>query len=139
VSTSWTEPRDAGTSEQAKLLLSSGGDARTEPLRYESTARELAKHRDEQAALYQFTDRLYRAEAVDEVYAAALDAIRQSLGCDRASILVFDEAGVMKFVAWQGLSDGYRAAVEGHSPWQPDTNDPGIICIADAPLICQAI
>jgi PAS domain S-box-containing protein len=82
----------------------------------------LARHRDEQAALYQFTSRLYRAATLEDIYGAALDAIRQSLGCERASILLFDSAGVMKFVAWWGLSDGYRKAVEGHSPWRADTN-----------------
>ena len=27
----------------------------------------------------------------------------------------------MRFVAWRGLSEKYRKAVEGHSPWSPDT------------------
>ena len=91
----------------------------------------LAKHRDEQAALYLFTDRLFRASTLDEVYQAALDAIRQSLGCERASILLFDDADAMRFVAWWGLTDGYRRAVEGHSPWARDARDPDIVCIPD--------
>ena len=37
---------------------------------------------------------------------------------DRASILLFDEDGLMRFKAWRGLSDGYRSAVTGHSPWR---------------------
>lgn len=37
----------------------------------------------------------------------------------------------MKFVAWRGLSDGYRRAVEGHSPWTRDSRDPEPICIDD--------
>ena len=96
-----------------------------------SAEQTLARHRDEQAALYQFTDRLYRATTLDDIYQSALDAIRQSLGCERASILLFDDTGVMKFVAWWGLSDGYRRAVEGHSPWPADAKDPEIICIPD--------
>ena len=96
-----------------------------------SAEQTLARHRDEQAALYQFTNRLYRATTLDDIYQSALDAIRQSLGCERASILLFDDTGVMKFVAWWGLSDGYRRAVEGHSPWPADANDPEIICIPD--------
>ena len=96
-----------------------------------SAEQTLARHRDEQAALYQFTNRLYRATTLDDIYQSALDAIRQSLGCERASILLFDDTGVMKFVAWWGLSDGYRRAVEGHSPWPADAKDPGIICIPD--------
>jgi PAS domain S-box-containing protein len=96
-----------------------------------SSEQSLTRHRDEQAALYQFTDRLYRGTTLDDIYQSALDAIRQSLGCERASILLFDNTGVMKFVAWWGLSDGYRRAVEGHSPWQADAKDPEIICIPD--------
>jgi PAS domain S-box-containing protein len=91
----------------------------------------LAKRADEQAALYQFTDRLFRATSRDDVYDAALDAIVRALGCDRASILMFDDAGVMRFVAWRGLSDCYRKAVEGHSPWTRDTRDPQPIAIDD--------
>ena len=85
--------------------------------------------RKEQAALYEFTDRLFRAKTAGDVYDAALDAIIRALGCERASILLFDGAGVMKFVAWRGLSDGYRRAVEGHSPWTRESKDPQPIAI----------
>ena len=91
----------------------------------------IARHRDEQAALYEFTDRLFRASSLTDVYDAALDAIRRALGCERASILLFDEAGAMRFVAWAGLSEGYRRAVDGHSPWTRDAIDPQPICIPD--------
>jgi PAS domain S-box-containing protein len=84
-----------------------------------------------QATLYQFTDRLFRAASIDDVHQAGLDAIARALGCDRASILMFDHTGVMKFVAWRGLSDGYRRAVEGHSPWTRDSSNPQPISIDD--------
>ena len=84
-----------------------------------------------QTALHEFTDRLYRAESEADVYNAALEAISDALGCERASILLCDTSGIMKFVAWRGLSDGYRQAVEGHSPWTRDSLDPKPICIAD--------
>jgi PAS domain S-box-containing protein len=60
-----------------------------------------------QAALYQFTDRLFRAASVDDVYEAALDAIVRALGCDRASILMFYE---IRGVAWfvRGVSASSR-------------------------------
>ena len=49
-----------------------------------------------------------------------------------ATILFFDDTGVMKFVAWRGLSDdGYRRAVEGHSPWTRDVGNPEPITIDD--------
>ena len=93
--------------------------------------RALARHMTEQAALYEFTERLHRARSVDDVYKAALDAIVQALGCCRASILLFDETNAMRFVAWRGLSDGYRKAVDGHSPWAADAHDPQAICVDD--------
>ena len=91
----------------------------------------LARHRDEQSALYRFTDSLFRAGSPRDVYVAALDAIERALYCERASILLFDAAGVMRFVAWRGLSDDYRRAVEGHSPWARDAKDPQPIFIED--------
>lgn len=84
-----------------------------------------------QAALYDFTHRLFRAGSADDIYEAALDAIIRALGCERASILLFDETGVMKFVAWRGLSDGYRKAVEGHSPWTRYSKDTEPITVSD--------
>lgn len=71
------------------------------------------------------------ADSLDQVFAASLDAIAAGLGAARASILTFDDAGVMRFRAWRGLSDGYRAAVEGHSPWSRDARDPQPIAVAD--------
>jgi PAS domain S-box-containing protein len=89
----------------------------------------LSKRADEQAALYEFTDRLFRARTVEDLNEAALDAIIRALACDRASILMFDAAGVMRFVAWRGLSNGYRAAVEGHTPWTREATDPQPIAV----------
>jgi PAS domain S-box-containing protein len=92
---------------------------------------KLAQERDQQVALHQFTDRLYRADSQQGVYEAALDAITGALGCERASILLLDESGVMRFVAWRGLSDAYRQAVDGHLPWTRDSKDPQSIYIRD--------
>ena len=91
----------------------------------------IARHRDEQAALYAFTDKLFRASSLTDVCDAALDAIRRGLGCERASVLLFDETGVMRFVASSGLSESYRRAVDGHSPWTRDVVAPQPICIGD--------
>jgi PAS domain S-box-containing protein len=44
---------------------------------------------------------------------------------------LFDDDGVMRFVASRGLSAEYCKAVEGHSPWKPDHRHPQPICIAD--------
>jgi PAS domain S-box-containing protein len=91
----------------------------------------LAGRMNELAALYTFTDRLRRAESQAASYEAALQAIQSALGCDRASILLFDDAGVMRFVAWHGLSDDYRYALEGHSPWKAGDREPDPIVVSD--------
>ena len=91
----------------------------------------LARRMNEQTALYRFTDRLRRAESVDDIWDAAFEAIHSALHCERASILLFDTGGIMRFVAWRGLSSGYRAAVDGHSPWTADSRNPDPIRIAD--------
>jgi PAS domain S-box-containing protein len=90
-----------------------------------------AHRADEQAALYRFTDRLYRANTADEVVDAALEAIFTGLRCSRAAILMFNEDGLMEFVAARGLSAEYRKAVTGHTPWKPGEQDPQPILIED--------
>jgi len=92
---------------------------------------ELAERVRRRAALYRFVDRLHRAGSLVEVYDAALDTILDTLRCDRASILLRDNAGVMRFVAWRGLSDTYRQAVDGHSPWARDEIDPRPTTVPD--------
>ena len=82
------------------------------------------------AVLFQFTDALYRRES-DNAINAGLDAIVGALGCRRASILLFDSEGVARFVGWRGLSDRYRAAVEGHCPWTPGERDAQPILVPD--------
>jgi PAS domain S-box-containing protein len=91
----------------------------------------LAARIREQAALYEFTDRLQCAQTLDDVYGPALDAIIGALRCSRASILLRDHAGVMRFVASRGLSEPYRRAVDGHSPWDRDVKDAEPICVDD--------
>jgi len=77
----------------------------------------LARRMAELTTLFQFTERLQGADSLHAVCSAALDAISAALGCWRASVLLFDGSGTMRFVAWRGLSDAYRKAVDGHSPW----------------------
>ena len=60
-----------------------------------------------------------------------MNAIESALNCGRSSILLFDDAGIMQFVAWSGLSEDYRAAVTGHSPWQKGETDAQPIAITD--------
>lgn len=92
---------------------------------------ELAARIQEQAALYRLTDRLQHARSLGDVYELALDAIQEALRCQRSSILLYDSASILQFVAWRGLSDAYRTAVEGHSPWKANEENPQPIYIAD--------
>jgi PAS domain S-box-containing protein len=91
----------------------------------------LAESARQQRALYLLADHLHRAQSLDDIYNAALDAILDALQCDRVSILLRNEAGVMRFAVWRGLSEGYRKAVEGHSPWKPDEKYPQPVCVND--------
>src|SRR5262249_36469539 len=91
----------------------------------------LAKSVRQQEALYQFVRRRNEAKSLSELYSAALDAIIQTLGCNRASILLYDGRRVMRFEAWRGLSAQYRKAVEGHSPWEPNAKNPPPVYVSD--------
>lgn len=93
----------------------------TERKRHET---ELALRARQQSHLYELADAVNRAEALPNLYKTALDVIIASLNADRASILLFDDDGVMRFRAWRCLSDVYRSDVEGHSPWTADERDP---------------
>jgi PAS domain S-box-containing protein len=92
---------------------------------------ELAKRMDEQAALFQFSECLQHVASVEEVYEVALEAIMRALDCERASVLLLDEADVMRFAAWRGLSVPYRKAVEGHCPWSKDEKSPLPVLLED--------
>ena len=74
--------------------------------------------------IHHLIEAIGRAERIEEIYQEALRGLQQTVAADRASILLFDADGVMRFKAWRGLSDSYRAAVEGHSPWTVDTINP---------------
>lgn len=93
--------------------------------------RALAEFARQQEALFKLADQLHRTSSLQNVFDAALDAILSALQCDRASILLFDDAGVMRFVAWRELSDSYRNAADGHSPWKPDSQNPQPIWFDD--------
>jgi PAS domain S-box-containing protein len=91
----------------------------------------IAENTRQKEALFALAERLQQVTTLAEVHDAALDSILNALPCDRASILLFDDTDVMRFVAWRDLSAIYRSAVEGHSPWSVTDKDPQPICIAD--------
>jgi len=81
--------------------------------------------------LYQMTAILSRTTDIENIYSAALESLKSTLSSDRVSILLFDTDGVMHFKAWLGLSDKYRKAVDGHSPWGQTTQNPQPILVAN--------
>jgi PAS domain S-box-containing protein len=103
----------------------------TQQKRTEQSLTETAR---EAHALFEFVRRLHGAKRSRAIHSAALDAILSALRCDRASILLFDPSGVMRFVDSRGLSARYRKAVEGHSPWDAAAKNPQPVCIGDVDL-----
>jgi PAS domain S-box-containing protein len=82
--------------------------------------------------LYRVADAVARTSDLDDLFGESLEALIDATAADRASLLVADDAGVMRFRAWRGLSDEYRARTDGHSPWPPDAVDPEPVLVPDA-------
>lgn len=77
------------------------------------------------------TSRAPEGEAgLQKIYHEALCSL-DAIGVERASILLFDPDGVMRFKAWLGISDKYRKAVEGHTPWTPNDFNPASLITTD--------
>src|SRR5579884_1757766 len=95
------------------------------------TEQQLYQRIDQIQSIYNLNDTVSKAKALEEIYEEALDGLQRTLNTRRASILLIDPDGVMRFKAWRGLSDKYRKAVEGHSPWSPGENNPKPILIPD--------
>ena len=118
--------------QSASLSLVGSADAGVQPPRRQLIPlTEFVTANRQRDALYLLSEQLHRANSVEEIYNAAMDAIESALGCDRSAILLFDDAGVMQFVASRGLSAEYRLAVTGHTPWKTDEADAVPIDIPD--------
>lgn len=89
----------------------------------------LAETARQQKALFRLADELHRAASMEQIYESAFNAIFEALACDRASILLLDQGGHMRFVGWRCLSESYRRAVDGHSPWEPSDPNPLPVCL----------
>lgn len=81
--------------------------------------------------LQDLTHEVSQASSVTTICDRAVEGLTEKFGADRASVLIFDDQKVMRFRAWRGLSDGYRAAVDGHSPWGAETQNPKPVVIED--------
>ena len=92
---------------------------------------ELRERLDHMETLYELSAAVARSESMEDVYSASLHCVTRALKADRAAVLVYDTDNVMRFKAWRDLSEAYRAAVTGHSPWTRDAKDPQPVTIAD--------
>jgi two-component system phosphate regulon sensor histidine kinase PhoR len=84
--------------------------------------------------LYGLAEAVDRCRTIEEVFDTTVDGLRAGIGVGRASLLLPDEHGVLRFLAWCGLSDSCRLAVEGLSPWRSDTGMPRPIVVPDVEL-----
>ena len=108
---------------EARFMLGTARDV--------SEREELRSRLRDLDAVYRFADAVAGARALDEVLEAALDALLEATGADRASVLLADDEGVCASARWRGLSDRYRAATEGRSPWPADAEDPQPVLVED--------
>ncbi len=92
----------------------------------------LRKQHQRLASIHRLTEAVVCGRPLEELYSNTLDELEATLGANRAALLLFDAGGMLRFVAWRGLSEEYRQAVEGHSPWSKDDPDPKPIVVADA-------
>lgn len=83
------------------------------------------------SAIDSLTETLNQTNSIEAIYEAALTALEKAVSANRASILLCDEQGIMQFVSWHGLSESYRKATTGHSPWTAETQNPQPIFVPD--------
>jgi PAS domain S-box-containing protein len=84
-----------------------------------------------QAAALEVATALARAADAREAAEAVNDALQRTTGLSRTAVLLFAEDGACRFVGWRGLSEEYRRAVEGHSPWKQDAAEAEPILVPD--------
>jgi signal transduction histidine kinase len=98
----------------------------------ERSARKNAEQRErEMEMLFRLAETTAAARELNALFEEVLNGVRDVLGVERASILLCDEAGIMRFRAWRGLSDKYRQTLERHTPWASKATEARPIFIAD--------
>jgi PAS domain S-box-containing protein len=119
--------RKDGRIVDVSLTISPIADATGTIVGASTIARDITARREAEmrlARMAQLTTALEGEEDADQILHHALDAVEQAFGTNRSAALLRDADGAMRFQAWQGLSEGYRAAADGHSPWSGDERDP---------------
>jgi PAS domain S-box-containing protein len=82
-------------------------------------------------AYRRLSDALSRAHTSVEVCHAALEYVHDQLALERCAVRTFDEQGVLRFRAWRGISDTFRASVERFADWTPDVREPKPVIVLD--------
>ncbi|MFN7964709.1 MAG: ATP-binding protein [Acidobacteriota bacterium] len=99
-----------------------------------ATLDALQSRYDRLGGVFRLTRAVAQATSENEVCSAAIEMLIEALPGRRASILLFDPDGVIRFKAWHGLSEEYRNAVTGHTPWRPEDIDAVPIVVPDVLL-----
>lgn len=81
--------------------------------------------------LFELTDAISRTSSLEGVYDQSLLSMEQAFGVTRSAVLIADQDNAMRFKAWRGLSQSYRQAVDGHSPWPKGEANPKPIWVED--------
>ena len=115
--------RKDGSLFDVSLTISPLKDASGKVIGSSKIARDISERKRnerQQHALYELVATVNSGPSISKICDAALEAVIECQGADRASLFLFDADGVMRFKAWRGLSDEYRPLVEGRVPWQRD-------------------
>jgi signal transduction histidine kinase len=98
--------------------------------------------RKEAELLYDLAVEVNRTDDLARIYELALMTVERGARCERSAILLYDHDGVIRFKSSRGLSETYRRAVEGHTPWQRDDREPRPVIVdnvfADAAWVSYA-
>lgn len=92
---------------------------------------QLQRQLYERQSICELSEAVAQAYDVDDVCSIALDALLRLIRADRAAVLLLDRDGYMRFIAWRGLSDEYRTAMEGRVRWSADRTDSSPMLISD--------
>ena len=80
--------------------------------------------------LYELAESVSRADDPNEIYRSAVEGLA-GVVTDRASVMIFDADGIMRFKAWKGISARHRAVMEGKITWRRGDRDVHAVTIPD--------
>lgn len=75
-------------------------------------------------AVNKIMETVTHGDELEKIFDEALAALEAALDTNRSAILLADQNGTMHFTSWHNLSEPYRTAADGHSPWK--AGDPSI-------------